>query len=100
MCVAEKVVADLLVVGAAAQVEKVNGHLVSRDVYFLHSIIYANGSDVFLDEAALTVALDNARFAGFLVANRNQFEEDLVALHFFVIDGKFKFVFNSMDYII
>lgn len=73
-------VANLLVVRAPAQVKKVYSDFSSRDVDFLDSVIDSDGGYVFLNEAALAVAFDDAGFAHFGVADRNELSLGAVTL--------------------
>ncbi len=69
MGVGEKIVADFLVVGAAAEVEEVDGDFIAGNVDFFDTVVDADGGNVLLDEATFAVTLDDAGLAGFFVAN-------------------------------
>ena len=63
LCISIERVTDLVIVTTATQVEKIDCHFSARNSDFFYTIIDSNSGDVFLDEAALAVALDDAAFA-------------------------------------
>lgn len=69
MRVGQKIIADFLVVGAATEVEEIDGDFIAGDIDFFDTVVYADGGDVLLDESAFAVALDDTGLAGFFVSN-------------------------------
>ena len=58
-----------MVVGAATEVEEIDGDFIAGDIDFFDTVVYADGGDVLLDESTFAVALDDTGLAGFFVSN-------------------------------
>ena len=56
-------VADLLVIGAAAEVEEVDSYFASGNGYFFDSVVDTDGGNVLLHETPLAIAFNYAGFA-------------------------------------
>ena len=73
-----KLLSDQTVIIVATQVEEVYRDRLPLNCQFLDAIVHTDCRDVALDESTLAVALDEAAFADFLVANGRDFEADLI----------------------
>ena len=74
MRVGQKIIANFLVVGAATEVEEIDGDFIAGDIDFFDTVVNADGGDVLLNESAFAVAFDDTGLAGFFVSNRDEFE--------------------------
>ena len=81
MCIGEEIVADLLVIRAAAEVKEVDCDFVSSDGNFFDTVIDSDCGNVLLYEPALAITLDDTGFAGLLVTYGDKLEQNLIALH-------------------
>lgn len=73
-----KLLPNQTVIIVTTQVEEVYRDRLPLDCQLLDAIVYTDCRDVALDESTLAVALNEAAFADFLVANGRDFEADLI----------------------